>query len=158
MNNFLSKLKSKFLTKILFSIVLLSSLSLSLSLSAVAENQTIEMLNKLNKENMVFSKKIVKVDIGDTVFWKSTKPGHNVEFIKGGVPEGVGKFRSALSKDTEYKFEIPGIYAYWCTPHKGMGMIGYVVVGNDKSNLEAVKKIKYMGKSKKIALDLISSL
>ena len=132
--------------------------SLSFSLSALAENQTVEMLNKLDKENMVFSKKIVKVDIGDTVFWKSTKPGHNVEFIKGGVPEGVGKFRSALSKDTEYKFEIPGIYAYWCTPHKGMGMIGYVVVGNDKSNLEAVKNIKYMGKSKKIALDLISSL
>ena len=126
--------------------------------SASATNQTIEMLNKLGKEHMVYSKKIVKIDIGDTVFWKSKKPGHNVEFIKGGVPEGVGKFRSALSKDTEYKFEIPGIYAYWCTPHKGMGMIGFVVVGNDKSNLESIKKIKYQGKSKKIAEALISSL
>ena len=125
---------------------------------ASAANQTVEMLNKLGKEHMVYSKKIVKVDIGDTVFWKSTKPGHNVEFIKGGVPEGVGKFRSALSKDTEYKFEIPGIYAYWCTPHKGMGMKGFVVVGNDKSNLEAIKKLKYQGKSKKIAEELISSL
>ncbi|MDC0205265.1 plastocyanin/azurin family copper-binding protein [Pelagibacteraceae bacterium] len=128
------------------------------SQSAFAADQTIEMLNKLGKENMVFSKKIVKVDIGNTVFWKSIKPGHNVEFIKGGVPEGVGKFRSALSKDTEYKFEIPGIYAYWCTPHKGMGMIGFVVVGDDKSNLDAVKKIKYLGKSKKIAEELIGSL
>ena len=125
---------------------------------ATAADQTIEMLNKLGKENMVYSQKIVKVDIGDTIFWKSTKPGHNVEFIKGGVPEGVGKFRSALSKDVEYKFEIPGIYAYWCTPHKGMGMIGFVVVGNDKSNLDAVKKIKYLGKSKKIAEELINSL
>ena len=128
------------------------------SQSAFAADQTIEMLNKLGKENMVFSKKIVKVDIGNTVFWKSIKPGHNVEFIKGGVPEGVGKFRSALSKDTEYKFEIPGIYAYWCTPHKGMGMIGFVIVGDDKSNLDAVKKIKYIGKSKKIAEELISTL
>ena len=125
---------------------------------ALAGDQTIEMLNKLGKEHMVYSKKIVKVDIGDTVFWKSTKPGHNVEFIKNGVPEGVEKFRSALSKDTEYKFEIPGIYAYWCTPHKGMGMIGFVVVGNDKSNLEDIKKIKYQGKSKKIAEELINSL
>ena len=125
---------------------------------AIAADQTIEMLNKLGKEHMVYSKKIVKIDIGDTVFWKSIKPGHNVEFIKGGVPEGVGKFKSALSKDTEYKFEIPGIYAYWCTPHKGMGMIGFVVVGNDKGNLEAIKKIKYLGKSKKIAQELISSL
>ena len=137
-------------------IILISFLLISQSASAADE--TIEMLNKLGKEHMVYSKKIVKVDIGDTVFWKSIKPGHNVEFIKGGVPEGVGKFRSALSKDTEYKFEIPGIYAYWCTPHKGMGMIGFVVVGNDKSNLEAIKKLKYLGKSKKIAEELISSL
>ena len=126
--------------------------------ASFAVDTTVEMLNKLNKETMVFSKKIVKIDIGDTVFWKATKAGHNVEFIKGGVPEGVGKFRSALSKDTEYKFEVPGIYAYWCTPHKGMGMIGFVVVGNDKSNLEAIKKLKYQGKSKKIAEELISSL
>jgi pseudoazurin len=131
---------------------------LSVSHTAFADDQTIEMLNKLEKENMVFSKKIVKIDIGDTVFWKSIKPGHNVEFIKGGVPEGVGKFRSALSKDTEYKFEVPGIYAYWCTPHKGMGMIGFVVVGNDKSNFDDVKKIKYLGKGKKIAAVLIDSL
>ena len=129
-----------------------------LSSSLFAADETIEMLNKLGKENMVFSKKIVKVNIGDTVFWKSIKPGHNVEFIKNGVPEGVEKFRSPLSKDTQYKFEIPGIYAYWCTPHKGMGMIGFVVVNNDKSNLDSIKKIKYMGKSKKIALELINSL
>ena len=140
----------KFLT-VIFSCFFISNV-------VFAEDATIEMLNKLGKETMVFSPKIVKVDIESTVFWKSTKPGHNVEFIKGGVPEGVGKFRSALSKDAEYKFEIPGIYAYWCTPHKGMGMIGFVVVNNDKSNLEAIKKLKYLGKSKKIAEELINSL
>ena len=128
------------------------------STPASAENQTIEMLNKLGKETMVYSKKVVKVDIGDTVFWKSTKPGHNVEFIKGGVPEGVGKFRSALSKDTEYKFEVPGIYAYWCTPHKGMGMIGLVVVGNDFSNRNQIAKAKAFGKTKKKLKKLVESL
>jgi pseudoazurin len=152
----LLKTKSPLLHIILFCSAVLYALCFSLSASAA--NQTIEMLNKLEKENMVFSKKIVKVDLGDTVFWKATKAGHNVEFIKGGVPEGVGKFRSALSKDTEYKFEIPGIYAYWCTPHKGMGMIGFVIVGNDKSNLDSIKNLKYMGKSKKIAIELINSL
>ena len=124
----------------------------------LADNTTVEMLDKLEKRNMVFSQEIVKIDVGDTVFWKATDKGHNVEFIKGGTPEGVGKFKSKYNVDTEYKFTIPGIYAYWCTPHKGMGMIGFVVVGNDKSNLEAVKKIKYQGKSKKIAAELISSL
>ena len=131
---------------------------LLISQSAFAADQTIEMLNKLGKAHMVYSKKIVNVEVGDTVFWKAKTPGHNVEFIKGGAPEGVEKFRTSISKDAQYKFEIPGIYAYWCTPHKGMGMIGFVVVGNNKSNLEAVKKLKYMGKSKKIAEELISSL
>ena len=107
---------------------------------------------------MVYSKKIVKIDVGDTVFWKSTTPGHNVEFIKDGVPEGVGKFKSKLSKDTEYKFTVPGIYAYWCTPHKSMGMIGFVIVGNDLSNMEFIIKIKYSGKAKKIAKELISQI
>jgi pseudoazurin len=141
---------------ITISLVILSTAFFSTLVSAA--DQTIEMLNKLGKENMVFSKKVVSIDVGDTVFWKATKPGHNVEFIKGGVPAGVDKFKSKLSKDTEYKFEVSGIYAYWCTPHKGMGMIGFVVVGNDKSNLDAVKKIKFMGKSKKIAIELINSL
>ena len=131
---------------------------LFISQPSFGEDQNIEMLNKLGKEHMVYSKKIVNIEVGDTVFWKAKTPGHNVEFIKGGTPEGVKKFRSSISKDAQYKFEIPGIYAYWCTPHKGMGMIGFVVVGNNKSNLEDVKKIKYLGKSKKIAEELISSL
>ena len=123
-----------------------------------AADETVEMLNKSGKESMVYSKKIVRINVGDTVIWKATDKGHNVEFIKGGVPEGVEKFKSKFNKDTEYKFSIPGIYAYWCTPHKNMGMIGFVVVGNDKSNLEEIKKIRFAAKSKKIAPDLINSL
>jgi len=135
------------------------SISLFLfSSNSMAADETIEMLNKLGKESMVYSKKIVRVNIGDTVFWKSVNPGHNVEFIKGGVPDGVEKFKTKFSKDAQYTFKIPGIYAYWCTPHKSMGMIGFVVVGNDKSNLEDIKKIKYYSRSKKIAPELINSL
>ena len=123
-----------------------------------AEEISVEMLNKSGKEIMVFSNKIVRVDVGDTVFWKAASKGHNVEFIKGGTPEGVTKFKSKMNKDTQFKFEKPGIYAYWCTPHKMMGMIGFVVVGNDKSNLEAIKSIKFVGKSKKLASELFGQL
>ena len=145
------------LKKYLIKFLIFTSLFL-FSSNSMAADETIEMLNKLGKESMVYSKKVVKVDIGDTVYWKSTNPGHNVEFIKGGVPEGVEKFKTKFSKDAQYTFKIPGIYAYWCTPHKSMGMIGFIVVGNDKSNLEAIKKIKYYSKSKKIAPELINSL
>ena len=132
---------------------------LFVSSSIFAQDATVEMLNKLEKENMVFSIKIVKVDVGDTVFWKATNKGHNVEFImKGGVPEGVDKFKSKVGQDTEFTFLISGIYAYWCTPHKNLGMIGFVIVGDDLSNLDSIKSIKYVGKSKKVAPEIIAQL
>ena len=124
----------------------------------LAADVTVEMLNRLAKQSNVFEPKVVRVNVGDTVLWKAKDKGHNVEFIKKGVPEGVGKFKSKFNKDVEYKFEIPGIYAYWCTPHKNMGMIGFIVVGDDKSNLEAIKKLRFSSKSKKMAPDLINSL
>ena len=123
-----------------------------------AQDIEVEMLNKLNNEYMVYSKKIVKIEIGDTVSWKATDSSHNVEFIKGAVPEGVEAFKSKLNKDVQYKFKIPGIYTYWCTPHKSLGMIGFVIVGNDLSNKEDISNVKYFGKSKKIAEQLIEKL
>ena len=134
-------------------------LSLALSKVLLAEDTTVEMLNKLEKRSMVFNKEIVSINPGDTVFWEATDKGHNVEFIsKNGVPEGVEKFKSKIGKDTEYTFTIPGIYAYWCVPHKTMGMIGFVIVGEDLSNIDSIKKVKFMGKSKKIAKALIAEI
>ena len=125
----------------------------------LAEDTTVDMLNKLDKRTMVFRSEIVRIDVGDTVYWKSTDPGHNVEFIsKNGVPEGVEKFKSKVGKDAEFTFTIPGIYAYWCVPHKTMGMIGFVIVGDDLSNLDSIKKVKFLGKSKKIAKKLIEEI
>ena len=138
-------------------LILLILLSLWSGL-AVAADTTIEMLNKLDNEYMVFSKKIVYIDSGDTVFWKATDKGHNVEFVKGAVPAGVEAFKSKLSLDTEYKFSIPGIYAYWCTPHKTSGMIGFVIVGNDLSNFDEVAKTKFLGKSKKITKEILEQI
>ena len=125
---------------------------------ALSADITVEMLNKFNNEYMVYSKKIVRININETVLWKATDKGHNVEFIKGAIPEGVENFKSKYNVDVEYEFTIPGIYAYWCTPHKSLGMIGFVVVGDDRSNLEIISNINYYGKSKKVAKLLIERL
>ena len=125
---------------------------------ALSADITVEMLNKFNNEYMVYSKKIVRININETVLWKATDKGHNVEYIKGAIPEGVENFKSKYNVDVEYEFTIPGIYAYWCTPHKSLGMIGFVVVGGDKHNLEQIKNTKFFGKSKKIASSLIEQL
>ena len=88
----------------------------------------IEMLNKRDKEKMLYSDELVRVEVGDTISWVPTSKGHNVQFVS--VPEGVEKVKSKLSKEFSYTFETEGVYLYLCTPHAGMGMIGLVVVGD----------------------------
>ena len=134
---------------ILISFIFYSSVSIS-------ETLEIDMLNKLGKEKMVYSIKVAKVNLNDKIIWKSKTKGHNVEFI--GMPKGVKKFKSKINKDVEYDFKVPGIYLYQCTPHKAMGMIGLVIVGNDKSNLKQIKKVKLRGKSKKVFKELLKEL
>ena len=123
---------------------------------AIAETHTIEMLNKLGKERMVYSEKVISIKVNDEITWKSVDKGHNVEFI--GMPKGAPKYKSKISKDAKYTFIQPGIYLYQCTPHKAMGMIGLVVVGEDKNNLDKIKKVKVYGKSKKLLKKLLKSL
>ena len=126
------------------------------STPSFAADLTIEMLNKdADGNKMVFSQEVVKVEIGDTVTWLPSSKGHNVEMISS--PNKM-KFKSKNSKEAKITFDTPGIYYYWCTPHKGMGMIGLVVVGNDLSNIDDVASAKAIGKSKKKLKTLLASL
>lgn len=125
------------------SLWILSAFALSLVVAgaASAAEVVVEMLNRDKATNMaqVFKPALVKVNKGDTVKWVATNPGHNVAFVAGGFPAGVAPFSSGFTKEIKYKFDKPGIYVYKCTPHAGMGMVGLVLVGNDKSNLAAAK-------------------
>ena len=134
----------------------LSFLSLLISFSAFAGDVEIEMLNKdANGNKMVYGQEIVYVDIGDTVTWLPVSKGHNVEMIAS--PDNM-KFKSKNNKKAAITFKTPGSYYYWCTPHKGMGMIGLVVVGNDTSNIDEISQAKARGKSKKKLKKLLSEL
>ena len=136
--------------------ILIASMFSLFSNHVIAENHKIDMLNKLGKERMIYSKKVISINLNDEITWKSVDKGHNVEFI--GLPKGASKYKSKISKDAKYTFSKPGIYLYQCTPHKAMGMIGLVIVGEDKSNLDKIKKVRVYGKSKKILKSLIKSL
>lgn len=116
-------------------------LSLAAAGAAPAAEVVVEMLNRDKATNaaQVFKPALVRVNKGDTVKWVATNPGHNVAFVAGGFPAGVAPFSSGFTKEIKYKFDKPGIYVYKCTPHAGMGMVGLVLVGNDKSNLAAAK-------------------
>jgi len=126
--------------------------------SVYAADLSIDMLNKdANGNKMVYSNEVAKVAVGDTVTWLPASKGHNVEFIAG--PDGFDKpKKSKMNKEYSFKFDIPGIYLYQCTPHKGMGMIALVIVGNDTSNKDAIAKAKVLGKSKKKLKKLLGEL
>ncbi len=140
------------------SLWLLASVVILFAALAPAHAITIEMLNKDAEGNkMVYSQEIAKIDVGDSITWVPTSKGHNVEIVA--APEGFDiPKKSKNSKEVTIEFTTPGIYYYWCTPHKGMGMIGLVVVGSDVYNKDAIAKAKAMGKSKKKLKALLGDL
>ena len=125
---------------------------------AYAEDITIEMLNKRDDgAKMVYSEDIARINVGDTITWVPTSKGHNVEIVA--APEGFDiPKKSKNNKEVSMTFDTPGVYLYQCTPHATMGMIALVVVGDDKSNLDAIAGYKARGKSKKKLKALLGDL
>jgi pseudoazurin len=116
------------------------------TVSAANADVTIEMLNKRDDgAKMVYSEDITRIEVGETITWVPTSKGHNVEFIAG--PDGwKAPKKSKLNKEVEITFDTPGVYLYQCSPHKSMGMIAMVIVGDGNND---VSKAKVKGKSKK---------
>ena len=121
--------------------------------NAYAEDTTVEMLNKRDDgAKMVYSEDISRIDVGDTITWLPTSKGHNAEFIAG--PDGWDAPRkSKLSKEVAITFDTPGVYLYQCTPHKSMGMIAIVIVGDGTNDVSGAK---VRGKSKKKLKQLLA--
>lgn len=83
---------------------------------------------KGNLGAFAFGPAAVAVSPGATVVWEWTGNGggHDVAsahgfFSSGGLADEPGH-------TFEYTFETPGVFPYYCTPHRTMGMRGAVVV------------------------------
>ena len=139
---------------------LLSTVAVMVALStpAFAADTTVEMLNKRDDgAKMVYSQDITRIDVNDTITWVPTSKGHNVEFVAG--PDGWdAPKKSKNGKEVAITFDTPGVYLYQCTPHKSMGMMALVVVGNDMSNLDDIAGMKMRGKSKKKMKTILGQL
>jgi len=132
------------------------AMSAALAPNFLAAGNTFEvlMLNKdpdNPKNKMVFSPRLLKVAVGDTVSFLPENKGHNSEIIKGMLPDGAEGWKGKLNKQVDVTFTVPGFYGYICKPHSNMGMIGLVVVEGDGmlDNLEAARGVKHRGKAKK---------
>lgn len=121
------------------SITLLAiSMSLIAGLAHAAEYE-VKMLNSGSEGFMVFEPAVLSVEVGDTVNFVATDMAHNSASIPGMIPDGAAAWDGELSKDIAVTFEQPGVYAYQCTPHAMMAMVGVINVGQGAENLAAVK-------------------
>ena len=78
-------------------------------------------------DGFAFEPAAIRVDAGTTVVWEWTGEGgrHN-------VVERGGAFESAYHEDAgatfDHSFDDPGLFPYYCEPHREMGMKGGVRV------------------------------
>ena len=105
-------------------------------------------------ENDSYSIEVAHINVGDTIEWLPKNEGHNVEFLTG-PNMSVLPLKSEMDEMHSLFFTIPGVYLYGCTPHKNMGMLGLIIVGNDFHNLEEVKNIQLPQVAKSVLNRLI---
>lgn len=102
----------------------------------VVERHLVEM-----NDELLFVPEHLTLRVGDTVVWrtvgavphtstcdpdKAENPEEHVQLPEGAEPWDSGM----VGEGDEYEraFEVPGEYTYFCIPHEGSGMIGYLTV------------------------------
>ena len=115
--------------------------------SAQSSQPTKPTESKVHTVQMVSSEKAsffdpdrLHIQIGETVRWilqsgTHTTTSYHPAFFKKPlrIPEKATPWHSGVLKDAgqifELKFDVEGVYNYYCTPHQSLGMEGIIVVG-----------------------------
>lgn len=71
------------------------------------------------------------VEPGTTVTFELAAGAHSATAYEDRLPDGADSFDSGTISSGVFRhtFETPGTYDYYCIPHKTIGMVGRVVVG-----------------------------
>tara|TARA_Y100001937_G_scaffold82310_1_gene111413 strand:+ start:101 stop:517 length:417 start_codon:yes stop_codon:yes gene_type:complete len=138
-------MKNQYVTMLLFVFLLV--------ITTNANTKELEMLD------MWYSEDVTRVDVGETITWKPTVGGHNVQFVAW--PEEFKMTQKPSGRiGQEYTITLtePGIYVYLCTPHVRHGMISFIIVGDDISNKDKIADTMLFGKSQTKLDEFIESL
>ena len=96
--------------------------------AAPALADTVEVKMGADNGLLQFVPSEVTIKAGDTVKWVNNKlPPHNVKFPGNPAYTKDGLMFSP-GETYEVTFDEPGSYDYFCTPHRGAGMVGKVIV------------------------------
>ncbi|WEZ86102.1 pseudoazurin (plasmid) [Rhizobium sp. 32-5/1] len=120
----------------------------TITTAASAADFEVHMLNKGKDGIMVFEPSLTKVAKGDTVTFIPTDKSHNAETVKDLLPAGATAFKGKMNEAVKVTFDVEGAYVVKCSPHVGMGMVGLIVVGDPKSNADAIKAAKLPKKAR----------
>lgn len=94
---------------------------------ATAQTKTVEM--KTEGEAQFFDPIGLFVEPGTTVTFENVSGFHNSESYDNRIPSAAGTWSTAVGETGEHTFDEPGTYDYYCQPHKTLGMVGRLVVG-----------------------------
>ncbi len=109
------------------------------STGSFAEEFEVQMLNQGTDGVMVFEPSVLQIQVGDSVTFTPSNPGHNSASMAGMIPEGAEAWDSGMSQSMTITFTEEGTYVYQCTPHLMMAMVGVITVGDASANLDAIK-------------------
>ena len=124
---------------------------------ALAAEHEVQMLSQGPQgQRNWFEPAVVIAQPGDTIHFVPTDKGHNSTSLV--VPEGAKEWKGKLSEEISVTLDVPGLYAYKCTPHFGLGMVGLIAVGDPSVNLEAVKSARYPGKARQVVAELLKEV
>lgn len=127
----------------------------------LAETHIVRMMTHdpaTSEKSMYFDPPLIQVQPGDTVIFEPTQMGHNSASKRGMLPDGAEAWNGPMDKPFEVTFTTEGTYGYICSPHYSVGMVGLVLVGDYSINLEAARKVKHRGKSKKSFRELFAEV
>ncbi len=117
--------------------IIVAVMALVMSTSVLAKDWQVQMLSFGKKGPMVFEPSFVQAQVGDTVTFVPTNPGHHVKSYL--TPEGQTAWESKLNETYTVTLTEEGLQLYYCPPHLVMGMVGIIQVGDpvNKADLDA---------------------
>jgi len=125
--------------------------------AALAADFEVLMLNKgTDGKTMGFSPSFLQVEPGDTVTFIPVDKGHNAETILDMIPEAAATWKGKTDEQFTVTLTEPGLYGFKCMPHFGMGMVGLIQVGDDRSNLTELMNVRLPPKAQARMMELFA--
>lgn len=95
--------------------------------AAAQDGATVRMVTE--GDDYYFDPIGLHVEPGTTVTFENERGSHNSVSYGDRIPSGASEWETSIGETAEHTFETSGTYDYYCAPHRSLGMVGRIVVG-----------------------------